>query len=355
MIKSLRSPQYFVVGADACREAGGHAGQFGRRALVIGGTRAVAAVRPILLPSLEAKGITYHIEQGEHVRKTLASVNALTEIGRQQGAEVLISCGGGAVMDCGKAVAHELGVAHIAVPTTAGVNAAGTSGASIEGDSGPRRQWYQAADVVIADTTVIARAGGRFLASGMGDALPVGYATELAVWRGDPSLCATRIALGRLCNELILANGARAYRACERGQATAEVDRVVEAVLYCSGQAGLGMGGDHVLHPARMPQCRRQVIHGEWVAFGLLVRLVLGGEFADAIPQLVAFNQSVNLPTTFADFGLDELAPAELLEEAHRIVGSQGSADYGIGRPVTAEEVCEAMFEVDYLGRAAKK
>ena len=355
VITSMRSPQYFVIGAGACGETGHHAGQAGARALVIGGTRAIEAVRASLLASLEEKGVGYHIEQGEHVRKTLASVQALTAIGRQQRAEVLISCGGGAVMDCGKAVSHELGVAHIAVPTTAGVNAAGTNGATIEGDPGPRRHWYQAADVVIADTTVIAGAGGRYLASGMGDALPTGYAIQLAVWRGVPDLSAATMALGRLCNELILANGARAYRACERGQATPEVARVVEAILYCSGLAGVGMGGDHILHPARIPQCRHQAIHGEWVAFGLLVRLVLGGEFAGDIAGLIAFDQSVHLPTCFADFGLEDPPRQELLDEARRIVGPVGSADYGLGRPVTAAEVCEAMLEVDYLGRMSRR
>lgn len=349
MIKSMRSPQYFVVGADACKEAGYHAGHFGARALVIGGERAIEAVRPLLFASLDEGGLTYHLEQGGHVRKTIDSVNALIEVGRRERVEVLIACGGGAVMDCGKAVARDLGIAYIAVPTTAGVNAAGTTGAGIEGDTGPRRRWYQGADVILADTGVIARAGERLLASGIGDALPTGYATRLAVQRGAPELTASRIALGLLCNELLLEYGARAYRACQRGQPTPEVDRVVEAILYCSGMAGLGMGGDHVLHPARLAGAR-EVIHGEWVAFGLLVRLVLGGEFAEDLPMLVEFDRAVGLPVCFADFGLAVPDREELLDEARRIVGPEGRADYGTGRPVTPEEVCEAMLEVDYLG-----
>ncbi|NPV09204.1 MAG: iron-containing alcohol dehydrogenase [Anaerolineae bacterium] len=351
MIKTMRSPQYFVVGAGASGQVGEHAAQFGTRALVIGGNRALEAAKPTVLPSLEAGGLTYHLEQGDHVRKTLDSVNHLVAIGRQQKVDLVIGCGGGAVMDCGKAVAHDLGVQYIALPTTAGVNAAGTSGAGIEGDPGPRRRWYQAVDVVIADTAIIARAGGRYLASGMGDALPSKYGAQLAQWRGAPDVTASRLAFARLCSDTILADGARAYRACQRGMPTEEVDRVVEAVLYQSGMGGFGMGGDHVLHPARMPGARADVIHGEWVAFGLLVRVVLGGEFSEDLPALIAFDRSVNLPTTFADFGLHDPGWPDVLEEARRIVGPAGQADYGIGRPVTPEDVCEAMFEVDYLGR----
>jgi len=351
VIKSIRSLQYFVVGPGATGQVGEHASQFGKRALVMGGTRAIDAVEHTLLSSLGEHSISYHVEKGNHVRKTLESVNTLTAVGRDQRVEVVIACGGGAVMDCGKAVSHELGVPYIAVPTVARTNAAGTNSASIEGDPGPRRRWYQAVDVLVADTAVIARAGGRNLASGMGDVLPTGYATQLAVWQGRSDLTAPRIAMGHLCNELVLANGARAYRACERGQATPEIERVVEAIFYCSGLAGLGMGGDHSLHPAFMRQCKRQAIHGEWVAFGLLTRLVLGGQFNDDIPELIRFDRSVNLPTRFADFGLDDPSREDLLEESRRIVGPEGAADYGLGRPVTAEEVCEAMMEVDYLGR----
>ncbi|MHB0879230.1 MAG: iron-containing alcohol dehydrogenase [Anaerolineae bacterium] len=351
MINSMRCPQYFVVGAGAIAEAGYHAAHFGRRALIIGGNRAIDSVRAGLLASLDAAAVTYHVERGEHVAKTLQSVNALTAIGREQKAEVLIGCGGGAVMDCGKAVAHDLGIPYVAVPTTAGVNASGTASAGIEGDTGPRRRWYQAADVVIADTAVIAAAGGRLLASGIGDSLPANYAVSLAVAHGDPTVTLTRIALAGAIKQTLFADGPRAYRACERGQATPEVDRVVEAGIFLSGMVPYGMGGDHALHPAAMPQCRRRAIHGEWVAFGLLTRLVLGGEFNEDIPLLLDLYREVNLPARFADFGLDDPSRDDLLAECRRIVGPQNAADYGTGRPTTAEEVLEAWLEVDSLGR----
>jgi glycerol dehydrogenase len=155
-----------------------------------------------------------------------------------------------------------------------------------------------------------------------------------------------------LCSELILEHGTRAYRACQRGLATPEVDRVVEAVVYCSGVAGFGMGGDHVLHPARIARCTRTMIHGEWVAFGFLVRLVLGGEFGAELPALLRFLRSVQLPTRFADFGLQDPTREELLAEARRIVGPSGTADYAAGRPITPEAIYEAMAEVDALGRS---
>src|SRR5215204_5235460 len=167
-----RSAQRCVVGPGATREAGEHAAQLGRRALVIGGTRGIEAVRPTLLPSLEERGVAARVEQGDHVRKTRSAVDALAVAGREHGADLVIGCGGGAVMDCAKGGARDLGLPLINVPTTAGTNACGTAGAALDGDVGPRRSGYQGANVILADTAIIARAGPRWLASGIGDALP---------------------------------------------------------------------------------------------------------------------------------------------------------------------------------------
>src|SRR5262245_33426814 len=80
MTAFTRSAQRCVVGPGATREIGEHAAQFGSRALVVGGRTAIEAVRPTLFPGLEAKGITYHLESGDHVRKTRSSVDQLAAI-----------------------------------------------------------------------------------------------------------------------------------------------------------------------------------------------------------------------------------------------------------------------------------
>jgi glycerol dehydrogenase len=353
MTEPIRSAQRCVVGPGVMAEIGEHAVQFGRRALVIGGQRAIAAVQPDLVAGLDGQGIAWHLEQGTHVQKTRASVTHLAQAGRAHRAALVIACGGGAVMDCAKAVAHELHVPLINVPTTAATNACGTAGASIEGDDVPRRTWYQGADVILADTAVIARAGARSLASGMGDALPSWFGAQVALRRGQTRFPATRLAMARLCTSLILEHGAESWHACGRGESVPAVEQVVEAIVYCSGVAGFGMPGDHNLHPARLAAGPAAPIHGEWVAFGFLVRVVLGGEFVEELPALLAFLRSVNLPTRFADFGLPPLSREALLSEARRIIAPADTADYHTGYPVTPEAVCDAMLEVDRLGRAS--
>ena len=333
----------------------------------MGGARALNAVKGPITASLCDNGLEYHIEHGPHVDKVKSRVDDLVRIGREQKVDFAIVCGGGRVMDCGKVVARELDVPLIVVPTTASVNAAGTLSSGIEQDDGPRRYWYRGPDVIFCDTRVIVQAGARWLASGMGDVLPFGAGLPLAL-RMDrpgnaeagalglrdafPSVAAEEI--GRLTFELVVANGKRAYDAAVLGIPTDAVNQVCEAIFYCSAVGGPAcgiVGGDHTLHLANHPRCTKEVIHGEYVAFGTLVNLILFGSPLSEMDQIIDFNRSVNLPTCFDDFGLADITPEELVEHTKAMVGPDGTASFGLNRRFTAKDIAEAMREVDFLAR----
>ena len=68
MVREVRSGGRFIVGAGALADVGQHAANLGKTALVLGGTRAVAAVQPVLETSLRDSELHYHITAGEHVK-----------------------------------------------------------------------------------------------------------------------------------------------------------------------------------------------------------------------------------------------------------------------------------------------
>ncbi len=367
MKRTIVSPWRFVVGPDILPEIGLHARWLGSKGLLMGGRRALDAVKAPILDSLRASGLDCHVEHGAHVDKIRSRVDDLVRIAREQGVDFAIACGGGRVMDCGKAVARELDVPLIVVPTTAGTNAGGTISSSIEEDDVGRRHWYRGPDVVMCDTRVIVDAGARYLASGMGDVLPFGAGLPIAREMRRPGNAETGAlglrdafptvaaeAIGRLTYALVMDSGKRAWDDARLGIPSDEVGKVCEAIFYCSavGGAACGLvGGDHTLHLANHPRCTRELIHGEWVAFGTLVNLILFGAPLREIDEVIDFNHSVELPTRFADFGIDEIGRDELIEHTQTMVGADGTASFGLNRSFTARDIADAMLEVDHLAR----
>lgn len=365
MKRALVGPWRFICGEGVLCDIGHHAAALGSKALLMGGETALALTGETIRKALQAKGVGWHEERGPHVTKRRAEVDALVAVGRQQAVDLTIAVGGGRVGDAAKAVARTLDVPLITCPTVAASNGPGTSSGQIEGD--PQRSYfYRGPDVIMADTAVIIQAGPRWLNSGMGDCLPFGGMWEMTERLGRttgaehvlglsdcyPSLAAQ--ALAKLTYEVILDYGEEAHRAAQRGIVNDAFNRVVEAVVYCSvvaGSACAGVGNDHGYHPGNFACCHKQLYHGEGVAFGALVNVILFRWDRDRILRQLRFTRSVGLPTTFADFDLPDITREKVREECRRMVGEGAEPRYGLPWPVSADNVADAMLEIDYLGR----
>ena len=76
-------------------DVGAHAAALGTKAFIVGGGRAIAAIKDTVTGALDEHGIPYHIEHGKHVDKKRPEVDALVAKGKEQGADVVIAAGGG--------------------------------------------------------------------------------------------------------------------------------------------------------------------------------------------------------------------------------------------------------------------
>ena len=93
MKKAIVHPLRFVVGPGIVSDVGAHAAALGSRALIVGGGRAVAAIKDTVTGALDEHGIPYHIEHGKHVDKKRPEVDALVAKGKAQGGR-RCNCGG---------------------------------------------------------------------------------------------------------------------------------------------------------------------------------------------------------------------------------------------------------------------
>jgi glycerol dehydrogenase len=98
---------------------------------------------------------------------------------------------------------------------------------------------------------------------------------------------------------------------------TPALERLVEANTLLSGLGfeSSGLAAAHAVHNGLTVAPPTHSLHGEKVAFGTLVQLVLEGKPRAQIEEVVAFSTEVGLPVTLAAIGLSELS-REMLERS---------------------------------------
>ncbi len=290
-----------------------------------------------------------------------AEINRLAAAAREESADVIIGVGGGKTLDTVKAVAHELSLPVVIVPTIASTDAPCSALSVIYTEDGEVVRYLllpRNPDVVLVDTGVIARAPTRFLVAGMGDALATWFeAEDCRIKRGTNMTGRlgpmTAYGLARLCYDTLLEYGLLARVACDAQAVTPALERVIEANTLLSGlgfESG-GLAAAHAIHNGLtlLPECH-EYWHGEKVAFGTLSMLMLTDRPARVIDEAFDFCVRVGLPTTLADLGLEDVSDQRLLEVAARAC-AEGETIHNEPYEVTPARVLAAMRAADAEGR----
>ncbi|BDF05483.1 hypothetical protein CE91St63_25450 [[Clostridium] hylemonae] len=161
------------------------------------------------------------------------------------------------------------------------------------------------------------------------------------------------MALARLCYETLLENGVSAALAVTENVCTKAVEHVIEANTYLSGigfESG-GLAGAHAVHNGlTVIEETHALYHGEKVAFGTLVQLVLENADSEEIETVVDFCSAVGLPTTLAQLGIKEVKPDQIMEVA-KLAAAEGDTLGNMPFEVTPEDVYAAIMAADAIGR----
>jgi glycerol dehydrogenase len=228
----------------------------------------------------------------------------------------LIAVGGGKAIDTGRSVAYRLGVPLVVVPTLAS-NDAPCSAVSVlytaDGVDAGAEFFPQSPALTVVDSGVIVAAGERYLVAGMGDAIATAYEARAVaanphattVIGGRPTVAG--LALAEACATTLFTYGVDAARACAEGRVDDPLERVIEANTLLSG-LGFESGGLAAAHAVAqgctaVPSLRAHYLHGELVALGALVQLMLEGNAQEA-RRVATFCVDVGLPVHLEQFGL---------------------------------------------------
>ncbi len=382
MLSVFCSPLPYVQGAGAMRRLGAEMAAVGLEgpALIVAGATPIARLAPVWAAALDEVGIGHRVRLfgGESSRREIA---AIVEEARSLGAHTIVAAGGGKVLDAARSAAAAMRLPFVSCPTICSTDAPTSALSVIYADTGSECGSVEAyeihrrsPDLVLLDTQVIAESPPRLLAAGIGDAMSTWYEGRAAAAAGKPNMRGGRatlaaVALARLCRDTVLADGEAALEECRAGRAGASLERVAEAATLLSGLGfeSAGLAAAHAVHNGLTAiPATHHALHGEKVAFGTLVHLLLEAHAATAAADreailaeakhVAAFFVRVGLPVTLGELGVSAEGNESLAIAVRRIASratQPGETIHNMPFPVDADRVATAIEAADALGRAA--
>jgi len=340
-------------GENCLADSGQEIAKLGVRPLVIGGERTLEVVAPALKAiaksaKLELQRANYSPDCAE------SSLARLKEAVQQHQADVIIGVGGGKGLDLAKLVAYQCGLKTLTVATSGATCAAWTALSNVYSEAGAFQYdvtLNNCPDLLILDYGLIRTAPQRTLVAGIGDAIAKWY--EASVSSGDSSatLLISAVQQARILRDILFQKSAIAL-ADPHGDAWREV---VDATVLLAGVIG-GIGGAdcrtvaaHAVHNGLTHlTAAHDVLHGEKVAYGILVQLrleemVQGNQLAaSARKQLLQFYSEIGLPKSLEDLGLENITLSQLRRVT--AIATQPQSDiHRLPFKVSPEQLAAAM------------
>jgi glycerol dehydrogenase len=366
MLTVFTSPSRYSQGKGATAALGHEMTTLGLDGpvLIIAGKSVIGLLAQVWQRSLDEARLKHSVHRfgGEC---SLAEIERAKATARELKARTVVGAGGGKVLDTARAVAADLSLPVVNCPTVASSDAPCSALSVIYSEDGvfqEYRFYRKNPDLVLVDTEVIAQAPPRLLVAGMGDALATWFEAKTCVaghvknMRGGGST-GSAAALAELCYKTLVEDGAAALRAVETKVVTPALERLVEANTLLSGLGfeSSGLAAAHAVHNGlTVASGTHDYFHGEKVAFGLLVQLVMEGSSRPTVERVLGFSSEVGLPITLAEVGLREL-PGELLGQIARRATAPGETIHNEPFEVTSDMVADAILAADAIGRDWKK
>ena len=296
---------------------------------------------------------------------TQAAMERLADALRPLHPDFLVGMGGGKAIDTAKGTAHLLDLPLVSVPTLVSNCAPITALSVVYREDGPfeRFLFYDAPPALtLVDLSIAAKAPAAYFRAALGDTLAKHLEATFSA-KADrlgetlDHMSAIGIALSSTCYDPILAFGRAALDEAERGEAGPAMELCARSVIVSAGLVSLLANDDYNCALAHavcyglqlFPHVERTCLHGDLVAYGALVQLVLDGQ-EDRARRLRDFLVTLGTPVTLAQMGVPtgRAALEPTLAEA-----TEGPDMAHIPYPVTRDMVYEAMLRVEALSPAA--
>lgn len=320
----------YQVGGHILEQSGGLIARFGRRALIVGGEKGMAAAMPALETALRDGGVTIAGRAWYGGECTYAHMDRLAALGRAAGADVVLGVGGGKALDTAKGCARKMNAPVITVPTIAATCAAVTKLSVVYDENSVFKEcmlYDTPPAFALIDTALLARSPARYLLAGIGDALAKHVECSFTTrGRALPHACGMAVALSKAAYEPHFQYAKAALADMARFEATMAVEQAALANIVTTGMVSLMLeevyngGVAHALFYGltTLPDFEKNCLHGHAVGYGVLVQLALDGQTAE-YARLRALYGEIGMPKRLGELGyaltdevLDAIVPLAL-------------------------------------------
>lgn len=328
-----------------------------QRVLIVHGEKSWQAAKPFwpAFSKIQCEEYTYGGEC------SLGEIERVQEIVKSNPYDALLAVGGGKVLDLVKAVSHLTGKSYVLIPTLASNCSPWTPLSVLYDDAGAfiRYDIYpNSASLVLMEPRILLEAPVNLLIAGIGDTLAKWYEADvqIAVLEKKPVPLQISYYAAKQCKEILLHHSEGAIQAVKAGMINDDLIKVAETIIVLGGMVG-GFGdhygriaGAHAIHNGlTILEETHHALHGEKVAYGILVQLVLEGKWEE-IHGLIPFYQKLGLPITLRDLGVREITQEVVKAVANKSVLPEESIHVMPIGPITARRVSDAIELLEEKG-----
>lgn len=325
-----------------------------QKALVVTGRKSWDAVKPFW-PDFNQITCGQYTYSGECSFEEIAAIRSLVD---EKGYEAVIGVGGGKVLDLAKAVCHEAKRQAILIPTLAS-NCAPWTPLSVLYDGAGRFIRYDiypvCTSLLLIEPELLVKAPLDMLIAGIGDTLAKWYEADVQMAQIDPKPVPLQIShyTARQCKDLLLQCSDGAINAVKSGKVNDDFIQVVETIIMYGGMVG-GFGdhygriaGAHSIHNGLTAlEEAHHLLHGEKVAYGILVQLVLEGRM-DEVERLFPFYEKLGLPSSLQQMGVSILEEEKVQAAAAKAALPGESIHVMPNGPFKAEAIIDAFHSLE--------